>query len=118
MISTASDLLGIVLKIAQVVALFYAGYKFTRKPHDTLDARVTNLEKQQAQTELTLTELKKAEDASHEKHRAQDKTNNVFKRVMLLLANFEVAFCQSTNYAGTADLIKAKDELEKYLTGD
>lgn len=113
-----SEFLGIILKLLQVGALFYAGYKFTRKPHDSLEQRVSTIENRQNEIFLLLKDIQKSLDASHEKHRSQDKTNKVFKKVMLLLANFEVAFCQQTGYEHTEDLIKAKAELDDYLTGD
>ena len=45
MLNTFSDILKVLLQVAQVVALIYAGYKFTRKPHDTLDEKHKQLEK-------------------------------------------------------------------------
>lgn len=118
MMDAFSEYLKVILQIAQVIALIYAGYKFTRRPHDTLEEKMYALDRRVGELELKIKDEEKSLDASHEKHRNQDKTNKVFKRVFLLLANFEVAFCQQTGYEHTEDLIQAKKELENYLTGD
>lgn len=72
----------------------------------------------QTEQRLEIKELKKELNDSFERHREQDKTNKVFKRVFLLLANFEVTYCQETGFEHTKDLVQAKKELEEYLTGD
>ena len=113
-----SEYLKILLQIANVAIIGYGLYKFLNRPHDTLSDEVNKLKEKQVECDLEIKELKRSLDSSHEKHREQDKTNKVFKKVFILLANFEVAFCQHTGYEHTEDLIQAKRELEEYLTGD
>jgi hypothetical protein len=117
MLNSLSDILKVVLQLAQVVALIYAGYKFTQKPHDTLESRHDALEKHVVEQDLKIKDIEKSLDVSHEKHREQDRTNKVFKKIFLLLANFEVAYCTQTGFENTDDLEQAKKELEDYLTG-
>lgn len=118
MISDLKDILGIIISLANIIMLGYMFYKFTRKPHDTLEAKYEELVKLVNELKTEIKELKKSLDSSHEKHREQDKTNKVFKKVFILLANFEVAYCQHTGYEDTDYLIQAKEELEEYLAGE
>lgn len=115
MLSQISNGLGLFLQIAQVATILFAVYKFTRKPHDTLSDKYEDLCKRVDKIELLLAEIKKSLDASHEKHRQQDKTNATFKTVMLAFVDFEIAYCLHTNYEFTDDLVRAKKELQDYL---
>lgn len=112
------DILSLALQFANLIIIIYGGYKFLNKPHDTLEEKHNALEKRVDEQDLVIKNIEKSLDSSHQKHREQDRTNRVFKRVFILLANFEVAFCQQTGYEHTEDLMKAKDELEEYLAGD
>lgn len=91
---------------------------FLSKPHDSLADEVKKLKEEIVRLNLTIKDMQKSLDASHDKHREQDRTNKVFKRVFILLANFEVAYCHNTGYMDTEDLKEAKKELEEYLAGD
>lgn len=113
-----SEILKVILQVAQVIALIYAGYKFTRKPHDSLADEVKKLKEEITKLNLTIEKMQQSLDASHSKHREQDRTNKAFKRVFILLANFEVRYCQETGFEHTDDLIQAKKELDEYLAGD
>lgn len=113
-----SEFLKIALQLANIVVLGYALYKFLNKPHDTLADEVKKLKEEIARLNVTIENMQRSLDSSHEKHREQDRTNKVFKRVFILLANFEVAYCQETGFEHTEDLKAAKKELEEYLTGD
>ena len=117
MLDLFSDGLKLFIQIAQVVALIYAGYKFTKKPHDSLEEKQSTLEKHVVEQDLKIKEMQKSLDASHEKHRQQDETNATFKSVMLAFVNFEIAYCRNTGYKDNQDLLDAKKELSEYLTG-
>ncbi len=117
MISELKDITGLILQCINLLIICYGGYKFLNKPHDTLADEVKAIKEKQVAQGVEIKEIKKSIDASFEKHREQEKTNAVFKRVFMLLANFEVAFCMQTGYEHTEDLVKAKDELDEYLAG-
>lgn len=106
------------LAFGNIVIMLWALKTFLTKPHDTLADEVKKLKEEVAKLNVTIERMQKSLDASHEKHREQDRTNKVFKRVFILLANFEVAYCQETGFEHTEDLKAAKKELEEYLTGE
>jgi len=108
MINSISDVLKVILQIAQVVALFYAGYKFTRKPHDTLESRVAALEEKNKDMELSL--LKK-----DERIRELDEANGVIMRSVLALIEFEIQYCLTENKPMSKGLEKAKESLDDYI---
>lgn len=104
------DLLTIILSIISLCASCYACYKFLSKPHDSLEGRVKNLEKDVGDIKQSLKE-------GNDKFRAQDKLNATFKAVNLAFIDFEIAYCQATGYKDTADLKKAKRIMQKCLAG-
>lgn len=112
-----SDVLKVILQIAQVVALLYAGYKFTRKPHDTLEMKHEALEKRVDEHDLKIKEMEQSLKQGNDKFRKQEETNATFKSVMLSFVNFELAYCSNTGYEDNQDLLDAKRELSEYLTG-
>ena len=112
-----SDILKVILQVAQVVALLYAGYKFTRKPHDTLEMRHDALEKRVDEHDLKIKEVEQSLKQGNDKFRKQEETNATFKSVMLSFINFELAYCANTGYEDDQDLLDAKRELNEYLTG-
>lgn len=117
MINQISQFMAIILQFANVVIIGYGLYKFLHKPQDTMADELKKLSAKQIELELIIKELRKQLDTSFEKHREQEHTNAVFKRVMLLFANYEVAFCLHTGYEHTEDIMAAKEELDNYLTG-
>ena len=106
------------LAFGNLIIMLWALKTFLSKPHDSLSDEIKRLKDEIAKLNLTIENMQKSLDASHEKHREQDRTNKVFKRVFILLANFEVAYCQETGFEHTEDLKNAKRELEDYLAGD
>ena len=117
MLAEVKDFLQVAIQIATIVTILYGLYKFTRKPHDTLDQKYESLKTQVDEQGLILKEQRKSLDASHEKHRQQEDTNATFKSVMLAFINFEIAYCRNTGYEDNQDLLDAKKELSEYLTG-
>ena len=110
------DAMDLFIRFSNVVVLLYALYKFLGRPHDSLEERVKANEKKLVEHDGKFKEIDASLKSGNDKFREQEKTNSVFKRVMLLFANFEIAFCQHTNYEFTEDLVEAKDELQDYLT--
>lgn len=118
MITQVLPYLQVILTTFNIVGLLYVFFKFLNKPQDTLSGEIKQINKELTELHLELKEYKRMLDASFDKHREQDKTNKVFKRVFILLANFEVAYCQETGYEHVDDLKEAKKELEGYLAGN
>lgn len=106
------------LAIGNLVIMLWALKTFLNKPHDSLADEVKKLREEIVQLKVNIREMQKSLDSSHDKHREQDRTNKVFKRVFILMANFEVSYCQNTGYSNTEDLKEAKRELEEYLAGE
>ena len=110
-----SDVLKLVLQGAQVIALVYAGYKFTRRPHDTLESRVSTLEVEVKETKQSLLQgndrFREQDDKFHE----QDKTNAVIIQSTLALIEFEIQYCLTEHKDMSDGLKQAKNNLNQYL---
>lgn len=104
------DILQLVISIISICVSMYALYSFLSKPHNTLETRVMNLEKDVGDIKQSLKE-------GNDKFREQAKLNAVFKAVNLAFIDFEIAFCQNTGYKDIADLKKAKRILQNSLAG-
>lgn len=87
------------VSLCTLVGLLYAFYKFTRRPQDSLEERVTILEKRMDKLET---------DSS-------TNTNNIDKATAAItaLVDFELAYCITTHYEaeGISDLKHAKKVL-------
>lgn len=103
-----SEILKVVLQIANVVVLGYALFKFLNKPHDTLEEKVN-------EHEVKIKEIESSLLQGNDRFRDQENTNEVMQTCMLALIDFELAYCIHTSYNDTADLMKAKDALRKHL---
>lgn len=116
MIQSVKDYLQIALWIANLFLLGYGGYKFLNKPHDSLEARVKELEENVKELKVVIKQHEESLKEGNDRFRKQGKSNAAFKAIMLSFVNFEIAFCQETKYANIKDLELAKSRLEKYLT--
>ena len=103
------------LAFGNLCIMLWAFKTFLAKPQTTLAEKVRDLEKQNDVQDLVIKDMQKSLDSSHEKHRAQHNTNEVFITSMLAFIDFEIAFCSASGYENTADLIKAKETLQKHL---
>ena len=112
-----SEYLKVFLQIAQVITILFAVYKFTRKPHDTLEQKHDALVKRVDEHDVKIKEVETSLKQGNDKFRKQEETNATFKSVMLSFINFELAYCSSTGYEDNQDLLEAKRELSEYLTG-
>ena len=112
-----SEVLKVFLQIAQVITILFAVYKFTRKPHDTLEEKHNALAKRVDEHDVKIKEVEQSLKQGNDKFRKQEETNATFKSVMLSFINFELAYCSTTGYEDNQDLLDAKRELSEYLTG-
>lgn len=111
-----SEILKVFLQVANIVVLGYALYKFLNKPHDTLEEKHEELKKRVDEHDVKIREVEKSLHQGNDKFREQDETNAAFKSVMLAFVDFEIAYCLHTNYEFTDDLMRAKKELQDYLS--
>lgn len=116
MISTIKDGLQILLQLLNLIVIIYGGYKFLNKPSDTLAEKHEALEKRVTTLELKSKEQEESLRNGNDRFRKQKRTNAAFKAINMAFINFEIAFCQATNYANTDELKKAKSKLETLLT--
>lgn len=99
------------LAFFNICLMLYMFKNFLSRPQESLEKRVTNLEVKMSEHDDSLKQ-------GNDRFRKQKKTNATFKTVMLAFVNFEIAYCQGTDYKHTEELMKAKAELERYLTSD
>ena len=107
-INNLSDGFKVILQLGQIVALFYAGYKFTRKPHDTLESRVKALEEQNKDLQIEI--LKK-----DERIKELEELCGVIIRSVIALIEFEMQYCLTENKPVSKGLEKAKESLDDYF---
>ena len=67
--------------------------------------------------DVEINEIMMALKQGNDRFREQEEVNATFKSVILSFVNFEIAYCLHTGYEYTDDLMKAKTELENYLSG-
>ena len=115
MLNQFSDVLKVLLQVAQVVALIYAGYKFTRKPHDTLEEKHEALKKQIDVNTYEIEEIKRSLLQGNDRFREQENTNEVLIRSVFALLEFEVHYCETEQKPISKNLERAKDDLHDYL---
>lgn len=116
MIQTIKDGMQILLQFINLIVIIYGGYKFFNKPNDTLAEKHEALEKRVTALELKNKEQEESLRNGNDRFRRQKRTNAAFKAINMAFINFEIAFCQATNYANTDELKKAKSKLETLLT--
>ena len=98
----------IFLKLANIIVLLYAAFKFLGKPHNTLDQRVTALE-----TEVN--------DIKQSLHQGNDNFKEIFNALKVLihsvmaLLEFEMQYCLSEHKEMSDGLKDAKKDLEDFL---
>lgn len=116
-IQDISSAMGLVLQFANIVIIGYGLYKFLNKPHDTLEEKHEELVKRVDKHESRIEDIEESLLKGNDRFREQEETNATFKSVMLSFVNFEIAYCLHTGYEHQEDLLKAKNELETYLSG-
>lgn len=96
------------VSFCSLCAMLYAFKKFLNKPRDTAEERITTLEVQMKDVQLSLHQ-------GNDKFRIQKDMNEVFINCMLAFIDFEISFCQYTGYEHSEDLTRAKNVLQTYL---
>lgn len=109
-VQVIKDILQLIISVISICVSMFALYKFLSKPHNSLEARISHLEKDVSDIKTSLRE-------GNDKFRNQAKLNAVFKAVNLSFIDFEIAYCSNTGYKDTADLKKAKRILQNCLSG-
>lgn len=101
--------IGLVLTVLNIYDKLVTIKKNASAPMNELEARVTALEAKAAVVDSRL--LK-----GDEHFAIQAVYNRMFMQIQLAFVDFELAFCQHTNYADTEDLERAKDLIREAMT--
>ena len=105
---TASEIMKMILQVANICIIAYGFYKFLGKPHSTLEQRVVVLENE-------IKDLKRSQDKTNDELEHNDDSIQVIQTALLALIEFEIQFCISHNEGISEELKKAKDMLHDYL---
>lgn len=108
MIRTLLDVASLLISFCTLVTLLYTFYKFTRRPHESLQEQVKLLNSKYDEIYKQLGELT-AKSAMH------DATNEVIIESTLALIEFEMQYCLMENKQVSEGLNDAKISLQKFL---
>lgn len=108
MIQTIQSILTLILSGANLCVLGYALFRFTKKPHDTLDKRVTALE-------VETKNIKESLNHGQDKFRAHDESIKVLLHSSLALIEWEIQYCLIEHKEMSESLKKAKEDLHNFL---
>ena len=98
-----------ILDFCEIVMLGYALYKFTRKPQDTLEKRITTVEVKVEEHERKLRQ-------GNDKFWTYGSVMETLVRCTLALMKFEVHYCETEHKEISEDLVTAEKELNECLT--
>ena len=107
-IKTVLTVLQIAVASANICVMGFAFVKFLGKPHNSLEVRVSDLEKR-------VSKLEDNQGNNDETFKSQNITNEVLQRCLLALVEFEIQYCIARGIEITDELRKAKEELHDYL---
>lgn len=120
MVQTITQYSDLLLKLANVIMLGFMFYKFTRKPHENLESRITALEKKmdelETKSELRHKDLEQQLRQGNDKFRSIEKILEVLLTCSLALINFEVHYCETEHKEISGDLEDARKVLNKCLS--
>lgn len=120
MIANLSQYMDIILKFANIVIIGYAALRFTRKPHDSLEERLTNLEKRVDDMESIANQRQKDIEQQlrqgNDKFRTLGKMLEVVVTCIVALLDWEVHYCETEHKEISDDLVDAKKSLNKCLS--
>ena len=107
-VQTITPILQLVLSFGNVCILLFAFVKFLSKPHNSLDERVTELEKWKVDVNRSLA-------LGNAQFEYYDITNEIIIKSIIALIEFEMDYCSTEHKPVSKNLERAKDELHDYL---
>lgn len=120
MVSFLMQYMDLILKFANIVIIGFAAYRFTRKPHDSLQERVTALEdkveKLENAVDLRQKDFEQQLRQGNDRFRSISNILEVLLTCTLALINFEVHYCESEHKDISEDLEDARKVLNKTLS--
>ena len=120
MVQTITQYSDLVLKLANVLMLGFMFWKFTRKPHENLENRITTLEKKmdelETKSEIRYKDFEQQLRKGNDKFRSIEKILEVLLTCSLALINFEVHYCETEHKEISGDLEDARKVLNKCLS--
>ena len=120
MVQTITQYSDLVLKLANVLMLGFMFWKFTRKPHENLENRITTLEKKmdelETKSEIRYKDFEQQLRKGNDKFRSIEKILEVLLTCSLALINFEVHYCETEHKEISEDLEDARKVLNKCLS--
>lgn len=119
MVKTITEYFDLILKLANVLMLGFMFWKFTRKPHESLDNRLKAIEKKvedlESEVNLRHKDFEQQLRQGNDKFRAFEKFIEVLLTCCLALINFEVNYCTTEHKEISGDLEEARKALNKCL---
>lgn len=119
MVNFLMQYMELILKFANIVIIGYAAYRFTKRPHDSLQERITALEdkveKLDNEVDLRQRDIEQQLRQGNDKFRSISNILEVLLTCTLALINFEVHYCESEHKDISEDLEDARKVLNKCL---
>lgn len=119
MVSFLMQYMDLILKFANIVIIGYAAYRFTKRPHDSLQERIKALEdkveKLDNEVDLRQRDFEQQLRQGNDKFRSISNILEVLLACTLALINFEVHYCESEHKDISEDLEDARKVLNKCL---
>lgn len=106
---TALIIMQLILAFSNICILGFALLQFMKKPHDTLEQRVTA-------HDVEIKEIKASLLQGNDRFREQESTNEVLIHSVLALIEFEIQYCFTEHKEISKSLEKAKEDLHNYLS--
>ena len=120
MVQIVTQYSDLILKLANVLMLGFMFFKFTRKPHETLENRINDLEEKvkdlESKTDLRHKDFEQQLRQGNDKFRAIEKFLEILLTCSLALINFEVNYCTTEHKEISGDLEEARKALNKCLS--
>ena len=120
MVKTITEYFDLILKLANVLMLGFMFWKFTRKPHESLDNRLKAIEKKvedlESEVNLRHKDFEQQLRQGNDKFRAIENFLEILLTCSLALINFEVNYCTTEHKEISGDLEEARKALNKCLS--
>lgn len=101
--------LQMVLNLFNIIVLLYAFRLFLRKPRDTIEGRVLELE-------VKVKEIEQSLHQGNDRFKAQENTNEIILHSILALIEFEIQYCLVEKKPMSEELKKARADLNAFLS--